>query len=91
MQMKRFEDIRDGLEVAILKMEKSAKDLKSLANVRDVIEDELSFELHDIATSLELFVKNSWYVYTRVSPLLSKYWDDDETTEDVAHTKWAKK
>jgi hypothetical protein len=30
-----------------------------------------------------------WYVYARVSPLLSKYSDDDESIEDVADTEWA--
>jgi hypothetical protein len=88
MQMKRFKNIRDVLVVAILWMEKIAN-VKSLADVRDVPEEELCFRLCDIIASLELSVKTSWFVYVGVSPPLSEYWNDDETTEDVADTKCA--
>jgi hypothetical protein len=59
MLMKRFEDVRDGLDITILQMEERANDLKSLADVRLVIEDGLCFRLHDIVASLELSVKTS--------------------------------
>jgi hypothetical protein len=72
MQMKRFKNIRDVLVVAILWMEKSAN-VKSLADVRDVPEEELCFRLRDIIASLELSVKTSWFVYVGVSPPLSEY------------------
>jgi hypothetical protein len=54
MHMKRFEDVRDDLEETILQIEKSANDLKCLA---DVIEDELYFRLHDTIESFELSIK----------------------------------
>jgi hypothetical protein len=57
MHMKRFEDVRDDLEETILQIEKSVNDLKSLADVMDVIEDELYFRLHDTIESFELSIK----------------------------------
>jgi hypothetical protein len=78
LQLMRFDNVREDLELATRDMQNIGKELK---NTLDVTMDEVCFRIHEIVQSLETIVDHNWSVYAEISPPLSMYWDDDQSNE----------
>jgi hypothetical protein len=85
----RFENVRDGLNVAFQDMQNIGKELKKLTT--HMTSDEVCFRINEIVASVEIDVERRWTIVAGISPALSKYWDDNQSIKDPIDAEWTNK
>jgi hypothetical protein len=86
----RFENVRDGLNVAFQDMQNIDKELKKLTT-HMTSDDEVCLRINEIVASVEIDVERRWTIVVGISPPLSKYWDDNQSIKDPTDVEWTNK